>query len=70
MDSRKAIFALLAGAALTAAIGILLTPYKGSSRRKEAADSGHDSAGVSEGATNDPADNGEHKVKQMDKGAD
>lgn len=35
MDSRKALFALLAGVALTTVIGILLTPNKGSSKRKK-----------------------------------
>ena len=35
MDSRKALFALLAGAALTTVIGILLTPNKGSFKRKK-----------------------------------
>lgn len=35
MDSRKALFALLAGAALTTVIGILLTTNNGSSKRKK-----------------------------------
>jgi gas vesicle protein len=37
MNSRKALFALLAGAALTTVIGILLTPYRDSSKRKKIA---------------------------------
>lgn len=35
MDSRKTLFTLLAGAAITTVIGILLTPYKDSSKRKK-----------------------------------
>lgn len=34
MNSKKAVFAILSGVALTTAVGILLTPYRKSSRRK------------------------------------
>lgn len=42
MDSRKALFAILGGVALTTVIGILLTPYRDSSRRKKIAEKARD----------------------------
>ncbi|MDR8394342.1 hypothetical protein NC796_24550 [Aliifodinibius sp. S!AR15-10] len=70
MDSRKALFALLAGAALTTVIGILLTPYKDSFRRKTIADKGKDSPDAAEGLIKESVTNGKAQIRKMDEDAD
>lgn len=70
MDSRKAIFAILGGVALTTVIGFLLTPYKDSSKRKKIIDKARDYADIAEETIKDSAANVKSRVKKMGEDAD
>ncbi len=70
MDSRKALFAILGGVALTTVIGFLLTPYKDSSKRKKIIDKARDYADIAEETIKDSAANVKSRVKKMGEDAD
>ncbi|WP_138431891.1 YtxH domain-containing protein [Fodinibius saliphilus] len=65
MDSKKVLFTLLAGAALTSVVGILLTPYKDSSKRKKIVDKARDYADNAEETIKDSVSNVKKRIKKM-----
>ncbi|MDX1640393.1 MAG: hypothetical protein R3220_01760 [Balneolaceae bacterium] len=67
MDSRKALFALLAGAALTTVIGILLTPCRDSFKRNKITDK---DKGAAEELVKDSVTKGKNQLKKMDEDVD
>lgn len=70
MDTRKALFAILGGVALTTVIGFLLTPYKDSSNRKKIIDKARDYADIAEETIKNSAANVKSRVKKMGEDAD
>lgn len=65
MDSRKSLYALLAGAGLAAIIGILLTPYKNSSRRERIVEKAKDYADSAEETIKDSAASVKKQLKNI-----
>lgn len=65
MNSRKTLFAILGGVALTTAIGFLLTPYNDSSKRKKIVDKARDYADNAEETIKDSVANVKSRVKKM-----
>lgn len=70
MDSRKALFAILSGVALTTVIGILLTPYRGSFRRKKIVEKAKDYTDTAGEAIKKSVDRSKNQLKKMDEDAD
>ncbi len=67
MDSKKTLFAILGGVALTTVIGFLLTPYKNSSKRKKIARKAKDYTDTAGETIKDSAANVKSRVKKMGK---
>lgn len=65
MNSRKTLFAILGGVALTTAIGFLLKPYKDSSKQKKIVDKARDFADNAEETIKDSVANVKSRVKKM-----
>lgn len=70
MNSKKTLIALLAGAALTTVFGILLKPYKDSSKRKKIADKAKDYTDTAEKTVKDSVVNVKNQFKKMADDAD
>lgn len=70
MNSKKTLIALLAGAALTTVFGILLKPYKDSSKRKKIADKAKDYAETAEKTIKDSVANGKKRLNKIAEDAD
>lgn len=70
MNSKKTLFAIIAGAALTTAVGILLTPYKKSSKPKKIADKINGKVGEVKGVIGETFENVKNQIKTMDKDVD
>lgn len=68
MGSKKALFAIIGGAALTTVIGFLLTPYKDSSKRKKIVDKAKDYADNAEETIKGSVVNVKSRVKKMGEG--
>lgn len=66
MNSRKVLFAILAGTALTTAIGILLTTYRNSSRRKKIADKLNSKFDGAKGVIKETFSDVKNQIKTMD----
>ncbi|MGM0547528.1 MAG: hypothetical protein ACQEST_12500 [Bacteroidota bacterium] len=65
MDSKKTLFAIIGGVALTTAIGFLLTPYKDSSKRKKIVNKAKDYADNAEETIKGSVANVKSRVKKM-----
>lgn len=69
MDSKK-VFAIVGGVALTTLIGILLTPYKSSSKRKKIVDKAKDHADTAKETIKESVANAKNQLKKMNEDAD
>lgn len=65
MNSRKTLFAILGGVALTTVIGFIFSPYKDSSKRKKIVDKARDYADSAEETITDSVANVKSQVKKM-----
>ncbi|MDZ7694273.1 MAG: YtxH domain-containing protein [Balneolaceae bacterium] len=65
MDSRKKLFAILGGVALTTVIGLLLSPYKESSKRKKIVNKARDYADNAQETIKDSVDNVKKQLEKM-----
>lgn len=70
MDSRKALFTILGGVALTAVIGILLDPRKDTFRRKKIAEKARACRDTAEDTIKDSVTNAENQLYKMDEDID
>lgn len=70
MNSKKALFGILGGVALTTVIGILLTPYRDSSRRKKIVEKARDYADTAEEAIKKSVGRSKNQLKKMDEDTD
>jgi gas vesicle protein len=70
MDSRKALFTILGGVALTTVIGFLLTPYKDSSKRKKIVKKARDYKDTVGETIKDSVANVKNQLKKMGEDAD
>lgn len=66
MDIKKTILTVLAASALTTAIGVLLIPYRDSSKRKKIADKGNLKADEAKEAQSENSSNVKKQIKTMD----
>lgn len=65
MNSKKALFAILGSVALTTVIGILLTPYRDSSRRKKIVEKARDYTDTAKETIKDSVANGKNRLQKM-----
>lgn len=70
MDSKKTILGLLAGAAITTVIGILLNPYRKSSSREKIVDKAKDYTEAAEKTIRDSVANGKKRLNKIAEDAD
>ena len=70
MDSKKALFAILAGAVLTPVIGFLLTPYRDSSKRKKIVEKARDFTDTAGETIKDSVANVKNQFEKMGEDAD
>lgn len=70
MDSRKALFAILAGAVLTTAVGMILTPYKDSYKRKKTSDKLNGKVGEVKDVIGETFNDVKGQIKKMNKDID
>ncbi|MFH5830942.1 hypothetical protein ACG2F4_11015 [Halalkalibaculum sp. DA3122] len=70
MNTRKALYAILGGVALTTIIGILVTPYRDSSGRKSIVDKAKDYTDTAGETINESVDNVKKQVKKMGEDAE
>jgi gas vesicle protein len=65
MNSRKTLFAILGGVAITTVIGFLLAPYQDKSKRKKIVDKTKDYAENAEETIKDSVSNVKSRVKKI-----
>lgn len=65
MNSRNALLALFDGVVLTTLVGILLTPYKDSSKRKKTIEKARDHTDNAEETIKGSVVNGQNRLKKM-----
>lgn len=65
MNSRNALLALFGGVVLTTLVGILLTPYKDSSKRKKTIEKVRDHTDNAEETIKGSVVNGQNRLKKM-----
>ncbi len=70
MKSRKTLFAILGGVALTTVIGILSTSYRDTSKRKKIVDKAKDFANTAEETLKGSVANVKSRVKKMGEDTD
>lgn len=70
MNSKKALFAILGSVTLTTVIGILLTPYRDSSRRKKIVEKARDYTDTLEETIKDSVGNVKNRLQKMGEDAD
>ncbi|PAU94786.1 hypothetical protein CK503_04740 [Aliifodinibius salipaludis] len=70
MNSQKTLFAILGGVALSAGIGILLTSYRDSSKRKEIFDKARDYTDTAKETIKDSAAGVKKELKKMGEDAE
>lgn len=70
MNSKKTLIALLAGAALTTVVGILLTPYRNSSKRNKIGDKVKDYTDTAEETIKESAAIVKKKLRKMGEDAE
>lgn len=70
MNSKKTLIALLAGVALTTVFGILLKPYKDSSKRKKIVDKAKGYADNAEETIKDSVAKGKKRLNRIAEDAD
>lgn len=70
MNSKKVLFTILAGTALSTIIGVLLNPYKDSSRRKKIVEKAKDYTDLAGETIKKSVDKSKNQLKKMDEDTD